>query len=188
MIVDINFVVLDDIFSSVSKKKIVITEISEDKISEVSQPAFISDDIRIYKKDNLLYIFLDSHENIDNLLNILKQEEIYENVKGVVLSYKKTIKYDINEHELKNLVKKLIKYGDLIYLKLLKKYDKDFAKDMTKVVLLSDHIKQDDKTQKINDDTILGFIDEGIKKLRQRTKEFGTSLTNFIKDVISKLI
>lgn len=188
MIVDINFIVLDDIFSSVSKKKVILSEISEDKISEDSQPIFISDDIRIYKKEDMLYIFLENHENIDNLLNILKQKEIYENVKGIVLSYKKTIKYDINEQELKSLIKKLLKYGDLIYLKLLKNYDKDFAKDITKVALLSDELKNNNADQKINDNIIIGLIDNGLNKLRQKAKEIGSNITLFIKNIMDKLV
>lgn len=188
MIVDVNFIVLDDIFSSVSKKKAILQEISEDKISEDSQPVFISDDIRIYKKEDMLYIFLENHENIDNLLNILKQKEIYENVKGIVLSYKKTIKYDINEQELKNLIKRLLKYSDLIYLKLLKKYDKDFAKDITKVALLSNELRNNDTDQQINNNTIIGLIDSGLNKLRQKAKEIGLNITQFIKSIIDKLV
>ncbi|MEM0325396.1 MAG: hypothetical protein QXW35_05825, partial [Candidatus Aenigmatarchaeota archaeon] len=182
MIVDINFIVLDDIFSSVSKKKVTLSKISEDEISEDSQPVFISDDIRIYKKENILYIFLENHESIDNLLNILKQKDIYEDIKGIVLSYKKTFKYDINEQDLKKLIKKLVKYGDLIYLKLLKEYDKNFAKDATKVALISDELKNDKEEKKIDDNTIIGILDSGLNKLRYKAKEIGTNITNFIKN------
>ncbi|MEM4558089.1 MAG: hypothetical protein QW251_04775 [Desulfurococcaceae archaeon] len=187
MTIDINFVVLDDIFSKISKKKVMLSGISEDKISEESQPIFISDDIRIYKKENLLYIFLENHETVDNLFNILKQKEIYDGVKGVILSYKKTIKYDINETELKNLIKKLTRYGDLIYLKLLKDYDKEFAKDATKVIMLADELKESKEEQKINDMSIISLLDKGLNKLKQKAKEFGLNIANFIKSIINKV-
>lgn len=185
MIVELNYILLDNIFSQASNNKEIINskKIKEEDLikDNTVQNIYIEDDIRIYKKDDILYIFIDDATVTDTIFNIFKDTEIFKNVNGIILSYKDTIKYNTDEIKLQKLIKQITKDANLFMLKLARLYEKEISNDLTKVAIIG---QINNKNIENNQDIIDNIIN-GINIIKQNIYKFGSEFkdkfTNLVK-------
>lgn len=189
MLMEINYVILDDILSSVSEQRKLLNEkITEEELQVKGEAKFISDDISIYKLENTLYIFLKDIETIDSLIAILKDKDLYKDINSIVLSYKKSIEYKINEQKLQLILRKVVNDINRFTLKLLANYQKEEAKLLSRIAILSDEYKETIKNNKeVDTNDFVKYLLEGIENLKTKAKKLQLNMQKVVNNFIKKI-